>query len=139
MKYGVNRNVLLITAGLVWIVAGANVLRIGVVTWMNNDKDWMFKTGEAIIVFLLFFVLVFRKLYYKHTRRIEQKKEEKNCPFSFFDAKGWVIMTFMITLGVSIRRLQLLPDTFISVFYTGLSVALILTGILFLRYWWLKR
>ncbi|MDY4250663.1 hypothetical protein [Bacteroides pyogenes] len=48
MKYGVNRNVLLITAGLVWIVAGANVLRIGVVTWMNNDKDWMFKTGEAM-------------------------------------------------------------------------------------------
>ncbi|MDY4250700.1 hypothetical protein [Bacteroides pyogenes] len=94
---------------------------------------------EAIIVFLLFFVLVFRKLYYKHTRRIEQKKEEKNCPFSFFDAKGWAIMTFMIALGVSIRRFQLLPDTFISVFYTGLSVALILTGILFLRYWWLKR
>lgn len=139
MKYGVNRNVLLITAGLVWIVAGANVLRIGVVTWMNNDKDWMFKTSEAIIVFLLFFVLVFRKLYYKHTRRIEQKKKEKNCPFSFFDAKGWGIMTFMIALGVSIRRFQLLPDTFISVFYTGLSVALILTGILFLRYWWLKR
>lgn len=139
MKYGVNRNVLLITAGLVWIVAGANVLRIGVVTWMNNDKDWMFKTSEAIIVFLLFFVLVFRKLYYKHTRRIEQKKKEKNCPFSFFDAKGWAIMTFMIALGVSIRRFQLLPDTFISVFYTGLSVALILTGILFLRYWWLKR
>src|SRR3712207_7151855 len=75
MKYGVNRNVLLITAGLVWIVAGANVLRIGVVTWMNNDKDWMFKTSEAIIVFLLFFVLVFRKLYYKHTRRIEQDRK----------------------------------------------------------------
>ena len=27
----------------------------------------------------------------------------------------------------------------IAVFYTGLSIALILTGILFIRYWWLKR
>lgn len=27
MKYGVNRQVLLITAGIVWIVAGANILQ----------------------------------------------------------------------------------------------------------------
>lgn len=45
----------------------------------------------------------------------------------------------MIALGVTIRRFQLLPESFISVFYTGLSTALILTGILFLRYWWLRR
>ena len=88
MKYGVNRQVLLITAGIVWIVAGANILRIGIVTWLNDSQYWLFKVGEATVVFLLFFVLVFRELYHKHTRRIEQKKKEKNCPFSFFDAKG---------------------------------------------------
>ena len=121
MKYGVNRQVLLITAGIVWIVAGANILRIGIVTWLNDSQYWLFKVGEATVVFLLFFVLVFRKLYYKHTRRIEQKKKEKNCPFSFFDAKGWIVMCFMIAMGITIRTLHLLPDTFISVFYTGLS------------------
>ena len=124
MKYGVNRQVLLITAGIVWIVAGANILRIGIVTWLNDSQYWLFKVGEATVVFLLFFVLVFRKLYYKHTRRIEQKKKEKNCPFSFLDAKGWIV---------------LLPDTFISVFYTGLSLALMFTGTLFIRYWWRRR
>ena len=29
----------------------------------------MFKIGEATIVFLLFFVLIFKRLYYKHTQR----------------------------------------------------------------------
>lgn len=139
MKYGVNRQVLLITAGIVWIIAGANILRIGIMTWMKTDMDGMFKIGEATVVFLLFFLFVFKKLYYKHTQRIEQKKEDKNCPFSFFDVKGWIIMTFMISLGITVRTLHLLPDSFISVFYTGLSIALILTGILFLRYGWLKR
>lgn len=67
MKYGVNRQILLITAGAVWIIAGANILRIGIVTWLNTSQDWMFKIGEATVVFLLFFVLVFRRLYYKHT------------------------------------------------------------------------
>ena len=76
MKYGVNKRVLLVTAGLVWIIAGANILRIGIVTWMDSTQEWMFKIGEATIVFLLFFVFVFKRLYYKHTRRIEQKKEE---------------------------------------------------------------
>ena len=103
MKYGVNRQVLLITAGIVWIVAGANILRIGIVTWLNDSQYWLFKVGEATVVFLLFFVLVFRKLYYKHTRRIEQKKKEKNCPFSFFDAKGWIVMCFMIAMGITIH------------------------------------
>ena len=139
MKYGVNRQILLITAGVVWLIAGGNILRIGIVTWMNDSQDWMFKIGEATVVFLLFFILVFKRLYYKHTRRIEQKKEDRNCPFSFFDVKSWIIMIFMISLGIVVRSFRLLPESFISVFYTGLSVALILTGMLFIRYWWLKR
>lgn len=139
MKYGVNRQVLLITAGIVWIIAGANILRIGITTWVNNTQGWLFKSCEATVVFLLFFILVFRGLYYKHTRRIEQKRNEKNCPFAFFDAKGWIIMTFMIAVGITVRIFHLLPDSFISVFYTGLALALIVTGVLFLVYWWKRR
>ena len=138
MKYGVNKEILLITAGTVWIIAGANILRIGIVTWLNNSEGWMFKIGEATIVFLLFFVLIFKRLYYKHTQRIERKKEQKNCPFSFFDVKSWIVMIFMICMGITIRSFHLLPESFISVFYTGLSIALILTGVLFIRYWWLR-
>lgn len=115
--------------------SGANILRIGVITWFSDSEYWLFKIGEATIVFLLFFLFVFKKLYYKHTRRIEQKKD-KNCPFSFFDVKGWIIMTFIIAFGITIRSLHLLLDAFISVFYTGLSIALIFTGMLFIRYWW---
>lgn len=130
MNFRVNKQVLLLTAGCVWIVAGINILRIGIVTWGSDVHDWLFKVGEAIIVFLLFFHFIFRKLFYKHTERIS-RKGDKNCPFSFFDAKGWVIMIIMITLGVSIRHFHLLPNSFISVFYTGLATALIITGILF--------
>lgn len=139
MKYGVNKQFLLITAGLVWIIAGVNVLRIGIITWMNCTENWLVEIGEATVVFLLFYLLIFRRLYVKHTLRIEQKESNKHNPFSFFDAKGWLIMFFMIALGFTIRRFHLLPDSFISVFYTGLSTALILTGLHFLRYWWIRR
>ena len=139
MKYGVNRKVLLITAGVVWIIAGANILRIGIMTWLTDSQYWLFKIGEATVVFLLFFLFVFKRLYYKHTKRIGEKKKEKNCPFSFFDVKGWIIMIFMITFGITMRSFHILPDAFISVFYTGLSLALMFTGVLFIRYWWINR
>ena len=132
MKYGVHKRTLLFIAGFVWIIAGTNILRIGILTWIDDAQNPLFKVCEAIIVFLLFFYLVFKKLFYKHRDRIALKKEKKNCPFSFFDIKGWIIMAFMITFGITIRKLQLLPNSYISVFYTGLSSALIITGILFI-------
>lgn len=135
MTFKVSKKTLLLVAGLVWLIAGINILRIGISTWVNTDQFWLFKIGEATVVFLLFFILVFKRLFEKHTKRIENKKE-KSCPFSFFDKKGWIIMTFMITLGITIRKFQLAPNSFISVFYTGLSLALIITGILFLRQAW---
>ena len=110
MKFGVNKKVLLYTAGCVWIFAGINILRIGIVTWLNDTHYWLFKIGERI-----------------------SRKNGKHCPFSFFDVKGWIIMIFMIAFGITIRALHLLPNSFISVFYTGLSTALIITGFLFLR------
>lgn len=134
MRWRVSRRTLLLIAGLVWIIAGANILRIGIVTWVDDQREWLFKASEAIVVFLLFFSLIFRRLYNKHTARIGQKAD-RNCPFSFFDVKGWLIMGFMITLGILVRKLHLLPMSFIAVFYTGLSSALILTGILFLVQW----
>ena len=95
MEFRVNRRLLLI-AGCVWIIAGINILRIGIITWLNYAHYWLFKVGEAIVVFLLFFQFVFRRLFVKHSERISQKGE-KNCPFSFFDVKGWIVMIFMIT------------------------------------------
>lgn len=138
MKFGVNRRILLFIAGGVWLIAGINILRIGVVTWLDNSQNWLFKVGEATAVFLLFFVFVFRRLYNKYTLRISQK-QDRSCPFSFFDVKGWIMMAFMITLGILARKYHWLPDSFISVFYAGLSVALLVTAVLFLRHGWKNK
>ena len=138
MKYGVSKNTLLITAGIIWLTAGINILRIGVECWINDSHYWLFKACEATLVFLLFFGFIFRKLYRKHTHRSSQKKK-KNCPFSFFDVQGWIVMAFMITIGILSRLFHLLPESFIAVFYTGLSLALIGTGIRFIIYWWKNK
>lgn len=134
MKFKVNNNALLLTAGIVWILAGGNILRIGIVTWISDKHIWLFKMCEASVVFLIFFGIIFRKLYNKHSIRI-QNKNNKNCPFSFFDKKSWLIMVSMITIGILLREYHLLPINFFSFFYTGLSLALIATGFRFIFLW----
>lgn len=89
--FRVNKRILLFIAGCVWIISGVNILRIGILTWMHDAHYSVLKVGEAVIVFLLFLNFVFLRLFRKHSRRIAQKGE-KNCPFSFFDAKGWIVM-----------------------------------------------
>ena len=61
------------------------------------------------------------------------------CTFSFFDVKGWLVMAFMIALGITIRTAHLLPENFIAVFYTGLSLALMATGGRFILLYWKRK
>lgn len=138
MKYGVTQHTLLITVGAIWLLAGINILRIGLTCWISDTQYWLFKICEASLIFLLFFGIIFHRLYKKHTLRISQKKG-KHCPLSFFDVKGWIVMISMITGGIVARVYHLLPDSFISVFYTGLSLALIGTGLRFIKYWWKNK
>lgn len=134
MKHGVSRKALIFTAGLAWVIAGANILRIGINTWLYDSMSWPFKLVGAVLIFGIFFTFVFRRLFGKNILRITQKNDS-NCPFAFFDAKGWIVMVAMITLGITVRHFHLLPNWFIAMFYTGLSSALILTGMLFLYRW----
>ena len=131
MKFGVTRKTLMLTAGIVWVLAGVNILHIGIDCWAVSPYSFTLKLLGALAVFAGFHFGVFSKMYRKHHKRISSKSES-NCPMSFFDKKGWIIMAFMILLGIVIRHFSLMPIWFIAIFYTGLSSVLIVTGLRFL-------
>ena len=76
MKYGVSKNILLITAGIVWLTAGINILRIGVGCWINDSHYWLFKVCETTLVFLLFFGFIFGN-YTESTHIASVKRKRK--------------------------------------------------------------
>jgi hypothetical protein len=121
---------LLIVAGAVWLIAGINVLRIGILTY--QDYHSIVNYLLSVVVFLLFHFMVFSKLVKKHTARMLGYEREKQPVYRFLDLKAFMIMVVMIGGGILIRRFELLPLHFIAVFYTGLGTALTLAGILFL-------
>ena len=82
MKYGVSRSTLLITAGVVWLVAGLNILRIGIICWLGDGQYWLFKVCEASLI-SCFLCLYFQSLYNKQYPENQSEKNGTNCPFPF--------------------------------------------------------
>lgn len=130
----VKKRVLLMLASIVWMIAGFNILRIGVISYAGYVTIWnLFLSG---LIFAAFWFLVFYKLVIKHTDRIQKYEEEMQFFWHFFDKKSFLIMAFMMTFGIWLRASHLAPDVFIAVFYSGLGTALFLAGILFgVQYW----
>ncbi|TQQ85852.1 hypothetical protein EXD82_01165 [Peptacetobacter hominis] len=120
---------LLIIACLVWAIAGFNILKIGISSYIGYVN--IINIITSLIIFSLFWFLVFSKLTSKHTLRIISYDEEYQFFLKFFDKKSFMIMAFMMSFGICIRTFKLMPLKFIAVFYTGLGSALFLAGAVF--------
>lgn len=128
-KFCVRKRTLLLIAGIVWMIAGFNVARLGVMSYMNVERKWYLYL-MSIVVFLLF-GLMFFKMSKKHTKRILGYEERR--PFwHFFDWKAYLIMVCMMSGGIGFRTAGIFPEIFIAFFYSGLGLALALAGIIFI-------
>ena len=119
----VKKATLILIAGVIWFFVGFNIMRIGWEAAQGVLTLWM--AGLAVLVFLVFHNLVFRKMVKKHTARIQGYKEERQHVYRFFNKQAYLIMGFMITFGVGLRVSGLCPDIFIAFFYTGIGFLLI--------------
>ena len=126
----VKRATLLLIAGIVWAIAGINILRIGLVTY--PPYLGVIQMVLSVLIFLAF-MMMFRKIVIRHTARIRAMTEESVPVWHFFDKKSYLLMVFMMGLGIALRSTGIAPDVFIAVFYTGLGSALTLAGVLFVR------
>ena len=132
MFWKVGKKTLLLAAGLVWLAAGVNVARIGVLEYGPYASALFL--ALSLLVFLLF-GLMFWRMSQKHIRRILSYADKRLCILRFFDARSYILMACMMTFGIWLRYSQLAPLWFIAFFYTGLGCALALAGILFLVKW----
>jgi len=125
----VRKETLLLIACAVWTAAGFNVLRIGLEAYAPYVS--LVNILLSLAVFAVFQRYVFGRLVQKHTARIRGYGRTRQFFLKFFDMKSFIIMAVMITGGILIRSLALLPLQIIAVFYSGLGASLLLAGILF--------
>ena len=126
----VKKRTLLAVAGCVWLIAGINVARLGILSYGKLPQVRALYMLLSLAVFCAF-GLMFFKMSIKHTKRIKEYGEEFRPVWHFFDLKAYIIMAVMMGGGIWLRASGLVPDVFIAVFYTGLGCALALAGVLF--------
>lgn len=131
--FHVKKSTLLAVAGTVWLIAGFNVARLGVISYSQLCTPGAVHVALSFFVFAAFGIM-FYKMARKHARRILGYEQERRPVWHFFDLKAYLIMAFMMGGGIWMRASGLLPNAFIAVFYTGLGCALAVAGIVF---WWI--
>lgn len=126
---------LFLLAGLLWSFAGYQIMHIG--ASVIPQQHWplfciLFSAGIILFIFLRF---IFLKMVRKHTRRIYAYQENRQPFYCFFDKSSYIIMVFMMSGGILLRKGNLLPSWIIAFFYTGLGTALLISGLLYLVQW----
>ena len=74
---------------------------------------------------------MFNKISKKHLVRIKSYNEQRVLFLKFFDLKSYILVIFMMSLGIFIRLKHLLSYETIFFFYFGIGSALIFSGVLF--------
>ena len=127
---------LLTINGALWTAIGTKIAITGVHNYLMTPSAkalyWMIPL--SILVFAAFF-LMFTGVVRKYSERILSMKEEKMSVFRTFSLKGYLIIAFMISLGISLKHIPGIPQTFFAWFYTGLGAGLISAVIRFLLKW----
>lgn len=125
LKPAVPKRVLFFVAAFVWGFASYRILDIGFFDVIRNTKSYWINMITGFIGFYFFFRYVFYKMYQRHTKRIINAKSDHLCIFSFFDIKGFMIMAFMITGGIVLRKAEIIPSLYLGTFYITLGLSLL--------------
>jgi len=130
--FHVKKRTLLGIAGTVWLAAGINVARLGILAYRELRPIPPLAALGSLAVFLVFGQM-FLRMSVRHHRRIRGCPRPTQPFWHFFDLRSYCIMAVMMSGGIALRASGLLPVPAIAVFYTGLGCALALAGLSFWR------
>ena len=127
---------LLAINGLMWTAIGTKIAVTGVCNYLTTPPEklwWMIPL--SLLVFAGFY-LMFTEIVRKYSERIHALPGPMESVFKTFSLKGYLIIAFMITLGITLKYIPGLPESFFAWFHTGLGSGLLSAGIRFLIRWW---
>ena len=127
---------LLAINGLMWTAIGTKISITGISHYLITPTEklwWMIPL--SVLVFAGFYMM-FTGIVRKYSERIHALPEPKEPIYKTFSLKGYLIIAFMITLGITLKYIPGIPESFFAWFYMGLGPGLLSAGIRFLIRWW---
>ena len=120
-----------VVAAAIWGIPGINIAVKGIKAYMlirPDDLWWLMLITVAVSVF---FFIIFRRVVRKYSERIVSLPDSVMI-WRVFPPKGWILLAFMMGLGITLKYIPSVPMAFTASFYSGLGPMLIVAATRFL-------
>ena len=132
LKPGVPRQVLVILGAALWGFAAYRILKLSYIKIEGNARNSLLNYFIGVLGFIPFYWFVFRKVSKRYIMRIINLESDRPCVFAFFDFRGYILMSLMISMGIFISRWPLIPDLYKGTFFVSLGLSLLASAIYYL-------
>jgi hypothetical protein len=132
LKPAVQKNILLLLSGVLWIVIGFMLSRYAFL-WLTayTGKGTIVFAGIGFFASLIIHHFGFLRVVDKNLDRISHMHGAR-CVFSFMSWKSYGMVAIMMTGGI-LLRFSLIPKQYLSILYIAIGAALFLSSIRYLR------
>ena len=119
-----------IIAAAIWGIPGINIAIKGLRTYMlmrPGDLWWLMLVTVAVSVF---FFIIFRRVVRKYSERIASLPDRVMI-WQIFPPQGWILLLFMMGVGITLTYIPGIPMSFTASFYSGLGPMLVVAALRF--------
>ncbi len=131
LKPSIPKRYLLFVAAVVWTFAGGMLLFRGFSVLKFSSLSILEEEAVSIVLGVVFYAFMFSHISLKHIVRMKNNPNEHPCVFSFFNWRSYMLMSGMISLGVTLRLTGIVPVQYLSLFYICMGTPLFLSSIRF--------
>ena len=118
-------------AAIIWGIPGAIITAKGISAYsmMPLNKLWWLLLITLFV--LVGFKLMFSRIVDKYSALISAQPE-KTTIWHTFPLRGWILIVFMMCLGIALKFIPGIPLEFTASFYSGLGPSLLYAAVLFI-------
>jgi len=132
LKPGVPKPVLIALGAALWGFAAYRILKLGFVFIEKHALHHLVNYLIGIAGFIPFFLLVFRKVSRRYINRIKNLPQSRPCMFAFFDLRGYLIMSLMISMGILVSHWKVIPELYKGTFFISLGLSLLASSVFYI-------
>ena len=121
------RKHLYFAASGIWGIPGIMITIKGIKAYADQPSEnlWWLLLITAFV--LASFFLMFRRIVDRYSDRIASLPERVKI-WQTFPLRGWILLIFMMSLGIALKHIPGIPSAFTASFYTGLGPMLLFSA-----------
>jgi hypothetical protein len=126
----IKRTVLYYIAAFIWGIPGVIITLKGISAYTSVESSQLWWLILITALVLTGFYFMFSRIVAKYCALI-QAQQERTSPFKAFPLRGWILILFMMCLGMALKIVGV-PAQFTASFYSGLGPALLIAAVKFM-------